>query len=327
MRRLLAIGLAPFCGDLAKPVDQALRTGRELLPAFVDRLDAVRDDRCRDRDPAGQGHGLGLLGSGRRRVGCANSIASSASTVSASPACVESRGLCRVESGDRACSPRCSTSHCGGSSSWSCCAVVPNSSRSSRSWCCATSSRSCAAGSDVPSSAAPTERSWPAGCYRAGAGPRLRHAGDARALAPPARGAPLDPPSRRPGRPRVAGEIRELVRRPARENPRWGYRRIAGELAGLGITVSATTVRKLLHDAGLGPARRRGGLSWREFIRRQAATSLACDFFTVETVALRRIYACGCVNAIGPSRRRILAGPQTCSEPGRTRRVARFRPL
>jgi hypothetical protein len=92
MRRLLAIGLAPFCGDLANPVDQALRTGRELLPAFVDRLDAVRDDRCRDRDPAGQGHGLGLLGSGRRRVGCANSIASSASTVSASPACVESRG-------------------------------------------------------------------------------------------------------------------------------------------------------------------------------------------------------------------------------------------
>jgi putative transposase len=97
-------------------------------------------------------------------------------------------------------------------------------------------------------------------------------------------------PSPRIGRPRIGEEIRELVLRLARENRRWGYQRIAGELAGLGIIVSATTVRKLLRDAGLGPAGQRGGLSWGEFIRRQAATMLACDFFTVETVALRRIY-------------------------------------
>ena len=97
-------------------------------------------------------------------------------------------------------------------------------------------------------------------------------------------------PARPPGRPPVGDEIRELVLRLARENPRWGYRRIAGELAGLGIQTSATTVRKLLAEAGLGPAGRRGGLPWREFIRRQAQTMIACDFFTVETFSLRRIY-------------------------------------
>jgi putative transposase len=95
-------------------------------------------------------------------------------------------------------------------------------------------------------------------------------------------------PSRGPGRPRIGGEIRALVVRLSRENPRWGYRRIAGELAGLGIQVSPTSVRKLLREAA--PAGRRGGLPWREFIRRQAQSMIACDFFTVETVALRRIY-------------------------------------
>ena len=76
----------------------------------------------------------------------------------------------------------------------------------------------------------------------------------------------------------------------ARENPRWGYRRIVGELGGLGISVSATTVRKLLVEADLGPVGQRGGLAWREFIRRQARSMIACDFFTVDTVSLRRIY-------------------------------------
>jgi putative transposase len=76
----------------------------------------------------------------------------------------------------------------------------------------------------------------------------------------------------------------------ARENPRWGYRRIVGELAGLGTSVSATSVRKLLVEAGLGPAGQRGGLSWRDFIRRQAKSMIACDFFTVDTISLRRIY-------------------------------------
>jgi transposase InsO family protein len=94
----------------------------------------------------------------------------------------------------------------------------------------------------------------------------------------------------RVGRPRIGGEIRKLVLRFARENPRWGYQRIAGELRGLGFAVSATTVRNLLREAGLGPAGVRAGLSWREFLRAQAQTMIAVDFFTVETVWLQRLY-------------------------------------
>jgi len=94
----------------------------------------------------------------------------------------------------------------------------------------------------------------------------------------------------RPGRPPIGREIRELVLRLARENPRWGYKRIAGELNGLGLAVSATTVRKLLRHAGLGPAGKRGSLSWREFLRTQAQSMIAVDFFTVETVRLQRLY-------------------------------------
>jgi putative transposase len=97
-------------------------------------------------------------------------------------------------------------------------------------------------------------------------------------------------PRRGPGRPRIGHEISALVVRLAGENPRWGYQRIAGELAGLGIGVSATTVRKLLAEAGLGPAGQRGGLPWREFVRHRAASMIACDFFTDETVTWRRIY-------------------------------------
>jgi transposase InsO family protein len=81
-----------------------------------------------------------------------------------------------------------------------------------------------------------------------------------------------------------------LVLRLARENPRWGYQRIAGEISGLGLTVSATTVRKILRQAGIGPAGKRGGLSWRAFLRAQAQSILAVDFFTVETISLQRLY-------------------------------------
>ena len=84
--------------------------------------------------------------------------------------------------------------------------------------------------------------------------------------------------------------MRELVLRLARENPRWGYPRIAGELLKLGVRVSPSTVRRLLLAAGLEPAPRRTGPSWREFLRQQAASTLACDFFTVETLTLRRYY-------------------------------------
>ena len=82
----------------------------------------------------------------------------------------------------------------------------------------------------------------------------------------------------------------ELILRLARENPRWGYLRIRGECAKLGIKVSGTSVRNILRRNGLGTAPRRGGPSWAEFLRSQAAGVLACDFFTVETVALTRMY-------------------------------------
>jgi putative transposase len=75
----------------------------------------------------------------------------------------------------------------------------------------------------------------------------------------------------------------------AREHPRGDYQRIAGELAGLGVCVSATTVRKLMRAAGLGPAGERAGLSWRELIRTQAATMIASDFFTVDTIRAKRL--------------------------------------
>jgi putative transposase len=97
-------------------------------------------------------------------------------------------------------------------------------------------------------------------------------------------------PARQPGRPPIGAETRELVLRLARENPRWGYQRLAGELAALGLSIAATTVRKLLREAGLGPAGRRAGVSWREFIRGQAASMLACDFFAVDTVFAARLY-------------------------------------
>jgi putative transposase len=92
------------------------------------------------------------------------------------------------------------------------------------------------------------------------------------------------------GRPKLPAEVRELVVRLARENPRWGHRRICGELAKLGLRVSPTSIRRLLARGRLEPAPRRSGPSWREFLRAQAASIVACDFFTVESVFLRRYY-------------------------------------
>jgi transposase InsO family protein len=97
-------------------------------------------------------------------------------------------------------------------------------------------------------------------------------------------------PHRRPGRPAIDEAIRDLILRLARDNPRWGYQRIQGELRGRGITVSATTLRDVLRRHGLGPAPRPGDLTWRQFLRSQAAGCLATDFFTVETVLLRSLY-------------------------------------
>jgi putative transposase len=94
----------------------------------------------------------------------------------------------------------------------------------------------------------------------------------------------------RRGRPQLPAEVRELVWRLARENPRSGHRRICGELAKRGFDVSATSTRRLLAHARLEPAPRRSGPSWREFLRAQAASIVACDFFTVESLFLRRYY-------------------------------------
>jgi putative transposase len=95
---------------------------------------------------------------------------------------------------------------------------------------------------------------------------------------------------RKGGRPPTGRALRELVLRLARENPGWGYQRIAGELLKLGFRISPSTVRRLLASAGLEPAPRRQAVSWAACLRREAASLLACDFFTVETVMLRRLY-------------------------------------
>jgi putative transposase len=97
-------------------------------------------------------------------------------------------------------------------------------------------------------------------------------------------------PRRAPGRPRAAPAIRDLVLEMAGDNPSWGYRRIHGELAGLGHKLAPSTVWQILKDAGIDPAPRRPGQSWRAFLDAQAKTILATDFFHVDTVFLRRLY-------------------------------------
>ena len=94
----------------------------------------------------------------------------------------------------------------------------------------------------------------------------------------------------RVGRPPLSPQLCELILGMAGENPRWGCVRIQGELRSLGIRVGATTIRSLLRRHGLGPAPRREGPTWSEFLRAQAEGIIACDFFSVETAFLRTIY-------------------------------------
>jgi len=112
---------------------------------------------------------------------------------------------------------------------------------------------------------------------------------------------------RGPGRPPLPAEVRALILRLARENPRWGYQRIRGELLRLGYSVAAATVQTLLRRHRVPPAPRRAGLTWPAFLRAHAEGLLACDFFAVETVRLktldvlfflevhtRRVFVAGC---------------------------------
>jgi transposase InsO family protein len=97
-------------------------------------------------------------------------------------------------------------------------------------------------------------------------------------------------PGRGPGRPPLDEEVQQLIVRLARENPRWGYQRIQGELLRLGVQVSASAIRTTLRRHGLDPVPRRTTTTWRAFLRQQAAGIVACDFFTVDTISLRRLY-------------------------------------
>ena len=116
---------------------------------------------------------------------------------------------------------------------------------------------------------------------------------------------------RPPGRPPLDPKTTDLVIRLASENPRWGCVRIQGELRKLGIRVGASTIRRILRRSGLGPAPRRTGPTWSEFLRAQGRGVLACDFFTVETVFLKTLYV---LFFIEPSSRQVhMAG--TTSQP------------
>jgi hypothetical protein len=107
---------------------------------------------------------------------------------------------------------------------------------------------------------------------------------------------------RRQGRPPTRTSVRKLVLRLAVENPAWGYRRIAGELAGLGRKVAPSMVWAILKKAGVDPVPRRSGPSWSDFLKAQAAGILACDFFHAETITLTRLY---CFAVVEHATRRV----------------------
>jgi hypothetical protein len=116
-------------------------------------------------------------------------------------------------------------------------------------------------------------------------------------------------PHRRPGRPPVRDELAAFIVRLAAENPTWGYQRIRGELASVEHRVAASTIAKVLRANGIYPAPRRSPATWRQFLRQQAAGIVACDFLTVDTVLLRRLYVLFFIHR--GSRRVIVSGATT----------------
>jgi transposase len=112
---------------------------------------------------------------------------------------------------------------------------------------------------------------------------------------------------RRPGRPPTAAAIRHPVTGIAKDNPTWSHRRIHGELAGLGYTLAPSTVWKILTAAGIDPAPRRSGTTWKQFLTAQARGIIACDFCTVDTVWLKRLLRAGLHRA---------PHPPGCTSPG-----------
>jgi transposase len=113
----------------------------------------------------------------------------------------------------------------------------------------------------------------------------------------------------RSGRPATHRKVRSVTLRLARENESWGYRRIHGELAGLGITVAPSTVWQILKDAGISPAPRRDGPGWAEFLRSQAQGILALDFFTADLLNGTKVYVLAVIEH-GTRRIRVLGAAE-----------------
>jgi len=116
-------------------------------------------------------------------------------------------------------------------------------------------------------------------------------------------------PNEPKGRPPIPDELAQLIVRLASENPTWGYERVRGELLGLGHRVAGSTIHKVLRQHHLDPAPRRASRTWRAFLCQQAASIVACDFFAVDTISVRRLYVLFFIHH--QSRRVFVAGVTT----------------